>query len=151
MGRIVVVHGDHIIEPEPEPVEAPEMANPFTEEERRLLLERRLSRLIEGTFTIGGIRADLMMRARELVAVDEPDLVDGLLSLIEARQRGLQEVFATYLRELMLECGQAEMFPQRCSECGRGDDDVRSAGCWIEADLCMQCADRLLSSAETSP
>ena len=144
MGRIIIVHGDGVIEPEPEPLEPPEPACPFTDREREFLLGRRLDVLMQGVKEASS-RDKLTAWIAWAIESGEYDLADAMISVATARDKGLQEIFATYLKELFIECGEQGLWMHLCEECGGSDREIRQAGrCWVEPGLCSQCADQLL-------
>jgi hypothetical protein len=140
MGRIITVQGSQIIEPTPEPEEG---APGLTTEQARTFVERRLSAMRAGGATTQ-MRRDLLAAAETAIAVGELALASCVLSLVAARDVEAEVVLAVYLRDLLVDMGQAGVYEQRCRECGCTERRACVGGCeWVEHDICSACVEKM--------
>jgi hypothetical protein len=143
MGRILIVHGNDVIEPEPDP---PLLAPGLAMRQRAVLLELRLEALQKAP--VANLTRTHLLRIATIALNDgDHDTADAVMSLIIARDATMTGVVAAWLQEALIEFGQHGMYQARCRECGCTDEAACPGGCeWIEAGLCSRCAGTLLDA-----
>jgi hypothetical protein len=143
----IIVHGQEEEEPELLTSARPASTEWLREGERRFLLELRFAKFVRADSD--GLRASLLGTAGAAIGAGDLDLAELILSVVMARDVRVEGIVAMCTRELLIECGEREMYGAQCAECGCTNARACEEGCmWIEPDLCTACATRMLEGFE---